>query len=74
MRVQPRDVFDGSARSLLGLGARRQTPARAATGTLKKNEELATAGIYSICRHPLYLGSVLIAVGFGVPVCTLWPR
>lgn len=36
----------------------------AAQGLLKKKEVLATEGVYSLCRHPLYLGSILITYGF----------
>ena len=36
----------------------------AALGSIRKKMRLATTGIYSICRHPLYLGSMLIAFGF----------
>ncbi len=39
----------------------------AALGSIRKHEDLATRGVYSLCRHPLYLGSVLMAFGF----CTL---
>lgn len=35
-------------------------------GTIFKNETLATKGIYSRCRHPLYLGSSLLFVGLGL--------
>jgi hypothetical protein len=43
-----------------------------ASGCLKKNEELATAGPYAYTRNPLYLGTLLL--GAGVAVCTrsLW--
>jgi protein-S-isoprenylcysteine O-methyltransferase Ste14 len=34
-----------------------------AAGTIKKNEVLTDTGPYKICRHPLYLGSLLIAMG-----------
>lgn len=34
------------------------------SGTIKKNEVLTTTGTYRMCRHPLYLGSLLISVGF----------
>ncbi len=39
----------------------------AALGCIRKREHLAMDGVYSLCRHPLYLGSVLLAYGF----CTL---
>lgn len=35
-------------------------------GTIRKNEALATKGIYSRCRHPLYFGSALLFVGLGI--------
>ncbi len=35
-----------------------------AAGTLKKQKQLATTGPYALVRHPLYLGSVLMMVGF----------
>jgi protein-S-isoprenylcysteine O-methyltransferase Ste14 len=37
-----------------------------ALGTIHKNETLATRGIYSRCRHPLYLGSFLLFIGLGI--------
>lgn len=39
----------------------------AALGCIRKKERLAIHGVYSLCRHPLYLGSILLAYGF----CTL---
>lgn len=38
----------------------------AALGCIRKHEQLATTGVYSLCRHPLYLGSILITYGFCV--------
>ncbi|HUT86260.1 MAG TPA: methyltransferase, partial [Elusimicrobiales bacterium] len=35
-----------------------------ASGYLKKDKELAVTGPYRIVRHPLYVGSFLIALGF----------
>ncbi len=37
-----------------------------AAGILRKSETLATTGPYALMRHPLYFGSLLIAVGFCV--------
>jgi len=37
-----------------------------AAGTIRKNEKLAQGGPYALCRHPLYLGSLLIAAGAAV--------
>ncbi len=35
-----------------------------AAGILPKGQDLATSGPYSLCRHPLYLGSFLMMAGF----------
>lgn len=43
-----------------------------ASGQLKKNEELATSGPYSYTRNPLYLGSILIAIGFAIAARNPW--
>ncbi|HET9741431.1 MAG TPA: isoprenylcysteine carboxylmethyltransferase family protein [Terriglobales bacterium] len=43
-----------------------------ASGQLRKNEQLATAGPYSYTRNPLYLGSMLIAVGFAFASRSIW--
>jgi len=37
-----------------------------ASGCVKKNAELATSGPYAHTRNPLYLGSLLIALGFAL--------
>ena len=44
----------------------------AASGTVKKNRELAVTGPYAYTRNPLYLGSTLIAAGFAVALLS-WP-
>src|SRR5689334_2551393 len=43
-----------------------------ASGHIRKNAELATTGPYAYTRNPLYLGSILIALGFIVVARNLW--
>jgi protein-S-isoprenylcysteine O-methyltransferase Ste14 len=43
-----------------------------ASGHVRKNEALATSGPYAHTRNPLYLGSLLIGVGFAVAARSLW--
>src|SRR6266852_8026827 len=43
-----------------------------ASGHVRKNEELATSGPYSYTRNPLYLGSLLMGVGFCVAARSWW--
>lgn len=61
-RAQPRFLpflFAGLLIAFLGVALRQW-----AAGCLRKNDELATAGPYSLSRNPLYLGSFLAALGF----------
>ena len=37
-----------------------------AAGHLRKNQQLATSGPYAHVRNPLYIGSLLAGVGFGI--------
>jgi protein-S-isoprenylcysteine O-methyltransferase Ste14 len=43
-----------------------------ASGHVKKNEQLATTGPYAYSRNPLYLGSIIIAIGFAIASRDLW--
>jgi protein-S-isoprenylcysteine O-methyltransferase Ste14 len=43
-----------------------------AAGYVKKNAELTITGPYAHTRNPLYLGSVLMAAGFGVASMNVW--
>ena len=43
-----------------------------ASGHVRKNEALATSGPYAYTRNPLYLGSLLIGVGFAVASRSWW--
>jgi protein-S-isoprenylcysteine O-methyltransferase Ste14 len=43
-----------------------------ASGHIQKNAALATTGPYAYTRNPLYLGSIIIAIGFIVAARNLW--
>jgi protein-S-isoprenylcysteine O-methyltransferase Ste14 len=43
-----------------------------ASGHVRKNEALATSGPYAYTRNPLYLGSLLMGVGFAVAAQSWW--
>jgi protein-S-isoprenylcysteine O-methyltransferase Ste14 len=43
-----------------------------ASGNIRKNSALATSGPYAYTRNPLYLGSIIIAVGFIVAARNPW--
>jgi protein-S-isoprenylcysteine O-methyltransferase Ste14 len=62
-----RSLVLGSAIVLPGLLIR-----ALASGHVRKNEALATSGPYGYTRNPLYLGSLLIAVGFAVAARSWW--
>lgn len=43
-----------------------------ASGHIRKNAALATTGPYAYTRNPLYLGSIIIAIGFIIAARNLW--
>ncbi|HTY84301.1 MAG TPA: isoprenylcysteine carboxylmethyltransferase family protein [Silvibacterium sp.] len=43
-----------------------------ASGHVRKNEELAMSGPYAHTRNPLYLGSLLIGIGFAIAARSWW--
>lgn len=43
-----------------------------ASGHVQKNEQLTTTGPYAYTRNPLYLGSLILAVGFAIISRNLW--
>lgn len=43
-----------------------------ASGIVKKDEELAVEGPYSLCRNPLYVGNILAGYGFSAINGQLW--
>lgn len=42
-----------------------------ASGYIVKNKQLATDGPYSLVRHPLYTGNLLVLIGFTI-ACAQW--
>jgi protein-S-isoprenylcysteine O-methyltransferase Ste14 len=57
----------GAVVAALGVGLR-----ALASGYVKKDRELTTTGPYALVRHPLYLGSIIIAVGFAIAARDIW--
>ena len=43
-----------------------------ASGHVEKNEVLATSGPYAHTRNPLYLGSIILAIGFLIAAKSWW--
>ncbi len=43
-----------------------------ASGHVQKNEQLTTTGPYAYARNPLYLGSLILALGFGLAARSWW--
>ncbi len=43
-----------------------------ASGQVKKDRELTTTGPYAYVRNPLYLGSILLGIGFALAARDLW--
>lgn len=63
----PLSIVGGAGFAFVGLGLR-----AVASGHIDKNVRLAVTGPYAYTRHPLYLGSVLIAIGFVVAARSWW--
>jgi protein-S-isoprenylcysteine O-methyltransferase Ste14 len=57
----------GSALIVPGLAIR-----ALASGHVQKNEQLTITGPYAYTRNPLYLGSLILAVGFAVSARSWW--
>jgi protein-S-isoprenylcysteine O-methyltransferase Ste14 len=66
-RPTTRSIFFGLIGIVPGLLTR-----ALASGHVRKNEALATSGPYAYTRNPLYLGSLLIGIGFAVAARSWW--
>lgn len=66
-RPSPERVLAGAVIALLGIALRAY-----AAGYLAKNQALTTSGPYACTRNPLYLGSALAGLGFGIAGGVWW--
>jgi len=57
----------GMVIAVLGLGIR-----ALASGHVQKNRQLTMTGPYAYVRNPLYLGSIVLAIGFAVAARDVW--
>src|SRR5438270_4489287 len=60
-------LFAGFAIAAVGILVR-----ALASGHIRKNAALATTGPYAYTRNPLYLGSIIIALGFIAAARNIW--
>jgi protein-S-isoprenylcysteine O-methyltransferase Ste14 len=67
--ARPQWIWLAAGCAFIALGL---TVRAAASGHIRKNREVTTTGPYAYTRNPLYLGSVLIAVGFVIAARNLW--
>lgn len=66
-RPTPRSVLAGLAVAAAGEAIRLW-----ASGHIEKTQRLATGGPYAHTRNPLYVGSVLLAIGCGIAAASFW--
>lgn len=66
-KPRPLTLAAGGAVALLGLALRAWS-----AGHIRKNAELATSGPYAHTRNPLYLGSLVMGLGFTVAASGTW--
>jgi protein-S-isoprenylcysteine O-methyltransferase Ste14 len=60
-RPTPVSLVIGFVLIALGLAIRFVTNA-----TLRKNEQITRHGLYSLCRHPMYVGTIVLAAGIAI--------
>jgi protein-S-isoprenylcysteine O-methyltransferase Ste14 len=68
-RARPtwKSLLCGTVLALLGILFR-----ALAAGHVKKDRELTTTGPYAFVRNPLYVGSIVIGIGFAIAACDVW--
>ena len=66
-RPRPLTLAVGGAVALVGLAIRAW-----ASGHIRKHDRLATSGPYAHTRNPLYLGSLIMGLGFTVAASGTW--
>ncbi len=66
-RPSPGSLVAGALFSIAGLLLR-----AVAAGSIHKDRELAKRGVYSRLRHPLYVGSYLVGMGFSLAGGRWW--
>jgi protein-S-isoprenylcysteine O-methyltransferase Ste14 len=66
-RPRPQTLLAGAALAALGEALRLW-----ASGHIEKTRALATGGPYAHTRNPLYVGSLLLALGVGVAAASVW--
>ena len=66
-RPTPRSVAAGAAIAAAGEALRIW-----AAGHLEKGREVTASGPYRLTRHPLYIGSSIIGIGFAVASASAW--
>lgn len=66
---QPQELllYAGTVVIALGIAVRMW-----ASGYVMKNKELATTGPYAYVRHPLYVGNILLLLGFSMAASLWW--
>jgi protein-S-isoprenylcysteine O-methyltransferase Ste14 len=66
-RPRPQTLLAGAVLAALGEALRLW-----ASGHIEKTRALATGGPYAHTRNPLYVGSLLLALGMGVAAASVW--
>lgn len=66
-RPTAESILIGGAVALLGVVIR-----ALASGHVKKNTELTQTGPYAYSRNPLYVGSIVIGIGFAIAALNWW--